>query len=184
MRKPNGNRWRRLINSNRSASRMIETFLSVERLSASQNRPASDSPGGPRGTLHRARASLCRPQAGSKGSDAQLLDDLASRRLMESPVTCSSTNARQVFPATDACEGSSSRTTVPTAYLRLYDRTRECGMNKKEVSRIFEKFLRTGAPGGRAKEPESGSPSWSRSSPSMAAPSTWNRSRARDRGLP
>ncbi len=133
-----------LINSeSKRLSRMIEAFLSVERLSAGQMELKQERFALP--DLVSSCADRARPIAERKRISIELLDIpvqelTGDRELMEYAVYNLLTNAVKYSPPE----------TCVTVYgdirdheVRLSVRDQGIGMDRKEVGRIFEKFYRT-----------------------------------------
>ncbi len=137
-----------LINAeSKRLARMIETFLSVERLSAGQMEMKQER-FGLAGVVERC-AGRAQPLADAKKINLELTDIpaaeiLGDRELMEYAVYNLLTNAIKYSPS-----GSRVRVSAGGAednrkdQVRLSVEDQGIGMNKKEVGRIFEKFYRT-----------------------------------------
>ena len=139
-----------LINSeSKRLARMIETFLSVERLSAGQMELKQER--FPLSELVERCSDRARPFADRKQIeiDVESLppDDLSGdRELMEYAVYNLLTNAVKYSPPQTRVRvfGEDERGgAVRSGMVRLCVEDQGIGMDKKEVSRIFEKFYRT-----------------------------------------
>jgi signal transduction histidine kinase len=134
-----------LINSeSKRLARMIETFLSVERLSAGEMEMKRER--FPLAALVERCTERARPFAERKQIEIQIStlpqDDLTGdRELMEYAFYNLLTNAVKYSPANTCVRvfGEDDR----GDRVRLSVEDQGIGMNKKEVSRIFEKFYRT-----------------------------------------
>ena len=145
----------RLINSeSKRLARMIETFLSVERLSDGQTEmkherfPLQELVE----ALRRARPAPCREQATSKSTFSKMPpDDLTGdRELMEYAVYNLLTNAVKYSPARTRVSvyGEDER----GDRVRLSVEDQGIGMDKNEVGRVFSKSSTArNAPSNRAK---------------------------------
>jgi signal transduction histidine kinase len=133
-----------LINAeSKRLARMIETFLSVERLSAGQMEMKRER--FPLNDVIERCAGRAKPLADAKQIEVDLKDlpateILGDRELMEYAVYNLLTNAVKYSPARSLVSvyGEDSADEV-----RLSVQDRGIGMDKKEVRRIFEKFYRT-----------------------------------------
>ncbi len=124
-------------------ARMIETFLSVERLSAGQmelrqDRFASDD-------VVRAASSVCAPLASNKNiriecGDIPHCEFSGDRELIEYAIYNLLTNAVKYSPPETVVQVRAEE--VPKG-LRLTVQDEGIGMDKKEARRVFEKFYRT-----------------------------------------
>jgi signal transduction histidine kinase len=134
-----------VINSeSKRLARMIETFLSVERLSAGQMELKQEH--FPLGELVERCAERARPFADRKriGIEVDPLpaDELVGdRELMEYAVYNLLTNAVKYSPSETRVRVFSEDDKGDSVRLSIEDQG--IGMDKKEVSRIFEKFYRT-----------------------------------------
>ena len=134
-----------LINSeSRRLARMIETFLSVERLSAGQMQMKRER--FPLSDLVESCGERARPYAERKQIEIDIVklpaDDLTGdRELMEYAVYNLLTNAVKYSPPQTRVRvfGEDEK----GGWLRLCVEDQGIGMDKKEVRRIFEKFYRT-----------------------------------------
>ncbi len=133
-----------LINSeSKRLAKMIETFLSVERLSAGQmemKRERFSLPGVVERCVQRATPVAERKQIRIMQEEIPQVDLLGDVELMEYAIYNLLTNAVKYSPreteVTVSCRQDRDR-------LQLSVRDQGIGMTKKEVSRIFEKFYRT-----------------------------------------
>jgi signal transduction histidine kinase len=134
-----------LINSeSKRLARMIETFLSVERLSAGQMEMKHER--FPLAELVERCTERARPYADRKQIEIEISplapDDLTGdRELMEYAVYNLLTNAVKYSPPQTRVKVFSEDDRGDRVRLSIEDQG--IGMDKKEVSRIFEKFYRT-----------------------------------------